>query len=239
MNLEDRDLAMVQEKIGYSFHDPALLESALTHRSYAHEAGHERREVVDHYERLEFLGDAILGFFAAKFLFELDPAASEGVLTRRKQIVVRAETLTEIAEKLELGPVMRLGKGERSTGGEEKASLLADVFEAVLGAVYLDGGMEPAGDFIRRHLGVFLGGATRSTAVHEDYKTRFQELVQQKLRITPAYRIVSRSGPDHSLQFFAEAMIGNETVGSGEGSSRKKAEQMAAVDALKRWENRE
>lgn len=239
MNLEKTNLETVQERLGHRFHDLTLLESALTHRSYAHEIIQEYDEEVMHYERLEFLGDALLGFFAAKYLFDLDPQASEGVLTRRKQIVVRTRTLAESAASLGLGEAMRLGRGERSTGGGDKVSLLADVFEAVLAAVYLDGGIRQAGAFVRRHLNRVILEATGQAQVLEDYKTRFQEQVQSELRVTPIYRIVSSTGPDHCQLFRAVVQVGAETVGQGEGSSRKMAEQAAALNALEHWKQKE
>ncbi len=232
------NLVELQERLGHRFHDPTVLNTALTHRSYAHEAGLENGSGIEHYERLEFLGDALLGFLTARLLFELDPSASEGVLTRRKQMVVRTGSLADTARRLGLGEAMCLGKGERASGGGQKASLLADVFESVLAAVYLDGGYEQAASFVRRHLGGSLHEATGSTQVEEDYKTRFQEQVQRRIKVTPVYRIVSRTGPDHRQTFLAEVTVREKTAGRGEGSSRKKAEQKAALDALERWEER-
>lgn len=217
----------LQSRLGYRFEDPALLDTALTHASYAHES-----DVEKDYERLEFLGDAVLGFVVADWLCRDDPTASEGDLTRRKQSVVRTEALAEAARRLGLGDSLRLGRGEESTGGRAKASLLADAFEAVLGAVFLDGGIRAGRAFVRRHLGAELAASrgTRDTA--EDYKTRLQEYVQARLRRTPRYRIVSASGPAHALDFEAEVLLGEEILGRGRGKSRKQAEQHAACAAL-------
>ncbi|MBD3869167.1 MAG: ribonuclease III [Acidobacteria bacterium] len=228
-------LARVEQAIGYRFRSPELLHTALTHSSYANEMKSPGDTQTEHYERLEFLGDALLGFFAAEELYRADRLADEGLLTRRKQIVVRTRTLSDVAGSLGLGDAMRLSRGELATGGRDKGSLLADVFEAVLAAVYLDGGIRPARAFVRRHLGPVIRDAGAAEQVTEDYKTRFQEQVQSELRVTPIYRIVSSIGPGHRQVFGAVVQVGAETVGSGEGTSRKKAEQAAALDALNHW----
>ena len=219
----------LQAILGYRFEDPALLLTALTPRSYSYEQGNEGAN----YERLEFLGDALLGFLVAEWLFRNDLAAAEGSLTRRRQMVVRSSTLAGIAQRLGLGGAILLGRGEQGTGGRSKPSLMADVFEAVLGAIFLDGGIRPARAFVRRHLKSQLSetGSVRQTA--DDYKTRLQELVQARLQHTPAYRIVSTSGPAHALQFEVEVLVGDRSVGRGAGTSRKKAEQAAALQALR------
>jgi ribonuclease-3 len=223
--------AELEARIGYRFDDPALLDEALTHRSHAYERSAARG---GDYERLEFLGDALLGFLVSDWLWHDDPTANEGDLSRRKQSVVRTEALAHAARRLGIGDALLVGRGEESTGGRNKPSLLADVFEAVLGAVYLDGGIRPARTFVRRHLGEALRAARFTREVAEDYKTRLQEQVQARLRQTPAYRIVSTSGPAHALQFLAEVLVAGEVVGEGTGSSRKQAEQEAARDALER-----
>lgn len=223
--------ARLAERLGHRFSDPELLERALTHRSHAHERGGGVRES---YERLEFLGDALLGFLCSDWLCRDDDDAAEGVLTRRKQTVVRTETLAEIAGELGLGEALRLGKGEESTGGRAKPSLLADVFEAVLGAVYLDGGLRAARAFFRRHLLDRLRLAAESDVVREDYKTRLQERSQARLRLTPVYRIVRTKGPDHERSFEVEVRLKGVLRAGGKGRSRKTAEQVAARRALER-----
>lgn len=219
----------VQEALGYRFSDTGLLETALTHRSHSHERG---SAASANYERLEFLGDALLGFLTADRLFRDDHAASEGVLSRRRQSVVRAPTLASAARRLGLGEAIRLGRGEELTGGRDKSSLLADLFEAVLGAVYLDGGLRPARAFVRRHLRDELRGARLSTAGRDDFKTQLQELTQAELQLTPRYRIVSTSGPDHAMVFEAEVLLGRRVLGRGTGTNRKRAEQEAARAAI-------
>lgn len=219
----------LEARLGHRFSDRAVLDRALTHRSYSHEAG---SGVLDNYERLEFLGDALLGFVISDWLWRDDPRASEGVLSRRKQAIVRAGTLAAVAKGIGLGEELRLGRGEESTGGRNKPSLLADAFEAVLGAVYADGGLRSARSFVRRHLGPALRTMRQAEIVRDDYKTRLQEVVQGELRITPRYRVVAASGPAHAREFEVEVLVGDESWGRGRGRSRKQAEQDAARAAL-------
>jgi len=221
--------ADLEASLGYRFGDPSLLELALTHRSHAHEA---RQTAGMHYERLEFLGDALLGLFVADWLYRDDDQASEGLLSRRRQKVVRSSTLDAAARRIGLGQAIRLGRGEEHTGGREKASLLADVFEAVIGAIYLDGGVRPARAFVRRHLDESMRATREGSPTSDDYKTRLQERLQARLQRTPRYRIVSRTGPDHELEFTVEVLLGGEVLGAGRGSNRKCAEQQAARVAL-------
>ncbi len=231
MTDRDEQSGILQTALGYSFRDPALLRMALTHRSHSYESKGQRRS---NYERLEFLGDGLLNFVVADLLYRADPDVSEGVLSRRRQTIVRRSTLAAAAIRLDLGAALRLGRGEESSGGRGKSSVLADVFESVLGAVYLDGGIRPARSFVRRHLGSHLREAGQSTDADDDHKTRLQEVVQARLRRTPRYRIVSTRGPDHALEFEVEVLLDNEVFGSGEGTNRKRAEQEAARQALQR-----
>jgi ribonuclease-3 len=222
----------VEAKLGYRFRDGDLLERALTHRSWAHE---DASPSPGHYERLEFLGDALLGFLVSDWLYRNDDGADEGLLTRRRQALVRASTLADAAKRIGLGEAIRFGRGEERTGGRTKPSLLADVFEAVLGAVYLDGGVRAARAFMRRHLGSGLDRASETTWTSDDFKTRFQEAVQAARQSTPRYRLVSTRGPDHELEFVSEVLLGGEVLGRGVGSNRKRAEQEAARVALEAW----
>jgi ribonuclease III len=221
----------LEARLGYRFEDQALLLRALTHRSRSHEL---RSVSGEDWERLEFLGDALLGFFVADWLVRQDPLAAEGVLTRRKQSVVRAEALAEAARRIGLGEALRLGRGEESTGGRDKPSLLADAFEGVLGAVYQDGGVRRARSFVFRHLGPALRAAAGSAEFAEDHKTRLQEKLQGRFRQTPHYRLAGASGPAHAREFEAEVLLGSDVLGSGRGASRKQAEQEAARVALDR-----
>jgi ribonuclease-3 len=227
---ELEQLSALESELGYRFKNRGLLQMALTHRSHSHEFG---IGASGSYERLEFLGDALLGLFVADWLFRKDPAAGEGVLSRRRQMVVRTSSLAAIARRIGLGEAIRLGRGEELTGGRRKPSLLADVFEGVLGAVYLDGGVRPARAFVTRHLGEALietGARGRRT---DDYKTRLQEAVQARLQLTPSYRIVSTTGPAHALDFEVEVLVDDRSLGRGCGTNRKRAEQDAAKHALK------
>lgn len=220
----------LEDALGYRFEDRMILERALTHRSRSHEA----RETIPggSYERLEFLGDALLGFLVSERLMNDDPAADEGTLTRRRQSVVSTEALASASRRLGLGRALILGRGEDATGGRAKPSLLADAFESVLAAVYLDGGLRAARAFVRRQLKVELAMTAGKTGPGADAKTRLQELVQARWRLTPRYRIVATTGPAHAHEFTAEVTFGETTAGRGTGSSRKDAERDAAVNAL-------
>jgi ribonuclease III len=220
----------LEDALGYRFEDRSILERALTHRSRAHET--RDGGAGDTYERLEFLGDALLGFLVSERLMNDDPQADEGTLTRRRQTVVSTEALAEVSRRLGLGKALILGRGEDATGGRGKPSLLADAFESVLAAVYLDGGLRAARAFVRRQLKRELARTVGKTGPGADAKTRLQELVQARWRLTPSYRIVSTTGPAHAHEFTAEVLFGEEIAGRGVGSSRKDAEREAARDAL-------
>jgi ribonuclease-3 len=228
-------LREIEARLGHRFADPDLLETALTHRSHSH----ERDGPSTNYERLEYLGDATLGFVVSDWLYAHDSEAPEGVLTRRRQLVVRTSTLARAAQALGLDAAIRLGRGEERTGGREKPSLMADTFEAVLGAVYLDGGIRRARAFVKRHLGEELESAAGEHEAADDYKTRLQERTQGELRRTPRYRIVSTSGPPHALRFEVEVLVDGRVLGTGCGTNRKRAEQVAAQQALKGFEHGE
>lgn len=232
MNEEQRQ--RLEDALGHKFDDPTLLRTALTHRSHSHE---QDRHEDDDYERLEFLGDALLGFVVAEWLFADDPVNPEGVLSRRRQSVVRDTTLAKISRRLCLGQAIRLGRGEELSGGRVKPALLADLFEAVLGAVYLDGGIEPARAFVLRHLGPELREVRSQNETVDDYKTKLQEELQARLQRTPRYRIVSTSGPAHALEFEVEVLMDGEVLARGSGKNRKQAEQVAARAAFKRLDN--
>jgi ribonuclease-3 len=220
----------LERALGHRFRERSILERALTHRSRAHEA---RRAVPgDSYERLEFLGDALLGFLVSERLMRDDPGADEGTLTRRRQSVVSTAALARVSARLGLGDALILGRGEESTGGRGKPSLLADAFESVLAAVYLDGGLRAARAFVRRQLARELTAAGSHRGAVSDAKTGLQELAQARWRVTPRYRIVSTTGPAHDQEFTAEVLFGPTVAGRGTGSSRKDAEREAARAAL-------
>lgn len=215
----------LEKRLGYRFRQPELLEQALTHRSWAH----EREEEVVHYERLEFLGDAVLGLITAEELYRNHPELPEGDLSKRKAFLVSRDVLARRSEELGLGELLRLGVGEERSGGREKASLLADAVEAVLGAVYLDGGLEAA----RKSLAaLFTAGLARPGGGPTDAKTHLQETVQARGWPLPEYRLVDAHGPDHAKRFTIEVLLRGVPAGRGHGRSKKLAEQEAAAVAL-------
>jgi ribonuclease-3 len=213
-----------ERALGHKFSDGNLLRQALTHRSFANERG-ER----GHYERLEYLGDAVLGLVAAEWLYARFPEESEGELSRRKAWMVSARVLHRRAKDLGLGELLNLGVGEDRSGGRDKINLLADSLEAVLGAVYLDDGLKRARAVIVPMLERSL--EEREVAVF-DSKTQLQELVQARGGELPSYRLVATDGPEHSKRFTIECWIGGRLMGTGEGESKKLAEQRAAASAL-------
>jgi ribonuclease-3 len=202
--------------------------AALTHKSFVNE--HRNEGMADN-ERLEFLGDAVLDLAVSHRLMERFPEAREGELSKIRAAVVDEPGLARMARTLELGPLLRLGRGEELTGGRQKASLLADAMEAVIAALYLGGGLEPVLALLDRFLGEAFARAAAGT-LDRDYKTQLQELAQSRLRASPRYRVVAEHGPDHSKVFDVEAEIKGEVVGRGTGRSKKDAEQAAAKLAL-------
>ena len=217
----------LEEKLGYTFRDKSLLENALRHSSYANES---RDPAVTSNERLECLGDSILGLVTADFLYHHEPRLPEGKMTRLRAELVCESSLHKVALELGLGSYMRLGKGEEHTGGRERPSILADMVESIIAAMYLDGGMAVAEKFILdRVLSVLDKGLpVRDT----DNKTRLQEKVQLKHGQTLAYQVTGESGPDHRKEFTVSVLLNGETVGNGKGFTKKEAEQAAAGDAL-------
>ena len=218
----------LEQKLNYTFRDPALLQEALSHSSYANE---HRAAHMNSNERLEFLGDSVLGFVTAEFLFRQHPDLPEGDLTRIRAALVCEQSLYEVARKLELGRYLRLGRGEEAGGGRERTSILADATEAVFAAVYLDGGIDAAAALIHR----CCLDAEREEVVEErrrDYKTALQELVQRHADQVLTYQMVGEQGPDHDKTFVAEVQLNGSAVGTGSGHSKKEAEQAAAKAAL-------
>ena len=216
----------LEKKLGYRFRDRALLGEALNHSSYAN----EHRGGLGSNERLEFLGDSVLGFVSAEYLFQGHPDLPEGDLTRMRAALVCEQSLYEVARELELGSYLKLGRGEEAGGGRERQSILADATEAVFAAVYLDGGIQPVRELIVRVL------LSQAPAAEErrDYKTTLQEVVQRRSGQVLTYHMLSQSGPDHNKKFLFEVRLNDESVGRGEGRSKKEAEQAAARDALEK-----
>lgn len=222
----------LEKKLNYTFRDQALLGEALSHSSYAneHRSAHLRSN-----ERLEFLGDSVLGFVTAEFLFAQHPDLPEGDLTRIRAALVCEQSLYEVARKLDLGRYLKLGRGEEAGGGRTRTSILADATEAVFAAVYLDGGIGAASALIHR----VLLDAEREEVVEErrrDYKTALQELVQRQADQVLTYRMVGEEGPDHNKTFVAEVRLNGQPLGTGSGHSKKEAEQAAAKTALEALE---
>jgi ribonuclease-3 len=217
----DTELSGLERRIGYSFSNPELLQVALTHPSAA--VGSD-----NHYERLEFLGDAVLDLAIADLLMRLFPGAKEGPLSKLRASVVNARTLALKAQMIELGSVLRLGKGEEKSGGREKTSILAAAFEAVIGAIYTDGGLAPAQNVVGRLFGNDVGGP----AAERDYKTELQEISYRKFRAQPVYELIAAEGPDHAKRFTTRIKIGGRDLGTGAGGSKKQSEQAAAREAL-------
>jgi ribonuclease-3 len=225
------DLEPLQEKIGHRFRDLSLLDLALTHRSSANEAGRPGRDN----EAMEFLGDAILGFVAAESLFGTRAKGDVvGSLSRRRAAMVSEPALARLSRALGVGEVLRLGRGETSSGGREKASILADAFEAIVAAIFLDGGLEAARAFVRAQIGEELAATRETDAI--DPKTRLQEILQAEGMPPPEYRVVESSGPDHARAFVVEVVIGGRAVARSEGRSKKAAGTEAARRALEELE---
>ena len=217
----------LESRIGYRFKDRTLLETALTHSSFANE---KQAAGAVSYERLEFLGDSVLGLTAAEFLYFHEPALPEGRMTRLRAELVCEASLHETALALGLGEYMRLGRGEELTGGRERTSILADMVESIIAAIYLDGGMAEAKRFIMTRV---LQNA-RIDEVHPsaDYKTALQELVQKNGEVRICYEQTGESGPDHNKLFSFSVSVDGKTIGEGSGRTKKEAEQMAARRAL-------
>ncbi len=218
----------LEAALGYRFGNITLLQKALTHSSYANERWHDS---LMSNERLEFLGDSILGMVVAEFLYHKYPGRPEGELTRMRADMVCETSLARIAGRLDLGSHLLLGHGEEQTGGRNRASILADAVESVIAAAFLDGGMEAAKGLIQRFL---LSEAGEKKQVLTDYKTALQELVQQKKNQNLTYILTGESGPDHNKEFTVELQLNGETVGAGVGSSKKRAEQNAAQEAMEK-----
>ena len=220
-----RPLEEYEKLIGYRFRDRKLLETALTHSSYANE--HKCKS----YERLEFLGDSVLGFVAAEYLFHHFPELPEGQLTKNRAALVCEKSLCGFSKSLQAGDFLRLSHGELHSGGKERPSILADVFESTTAAIYLDSGdLEQAKKFIL----TFLAPAAKAQNVKpfKDYKTTLQEIIQQNPEEKLVYKLVGEKGPDHDKRFVVEVLLNSNVIGKGQGRSKKTAEQMAAKEAL-------
>lgn len=223
------DFEELEKKINVTFKDKALLKLAFIHRSYLNEV----KETKESNERLEFLGDAVLSFATSLYLYRTYPEYPEGILTNVRSSLVKTTSLSDIAKNLGLGDLLFLSHGEEASGGRSNQSLLADVFEALLGAIFLDQGMTEATTFLSTYLFPHAAEVVANKS-YIDYKSLLQELVQQESRISPTYVVIKSEGPDHARTFWVEAHAGATTLGSGSGKSKQEAEQAAAFQALEK-----
>lgn len=221
------DIEHLERELNLKFNNKDLLENALTHRSYLN----EHKEVKFSNERLEFLGDAVLQFLSSRYLYEKFPNSPEGDLTNYRASLVCAPSLAEVSLKLGLGEHLFLSRGEEESGGRKREYILANTFEALLGALFLDQGMEPCRKLVEENLLPKIDEVLENQT-YKDYKSRFQEYSQEKYNQTPEYREVDSWGPDHNKVFMMGVYIDKKELGKGEGSSKQKAEQGAAQNAL-------
>jgi ribonuclease-3 len=235
MQRDDQNLKHLQRKIKIPFKNVEILKEALTHRSFINENKSVERT---HNERLEFLGDAVLELVITEFLYENYTTHSEGGLTSFRAALVRTESLAEEAEKLGLGKYIYMSKEEESTGGRNRQYILANTFEALIGAIFKDRGMKKAKDFIRTFIWYKIGKIIENR-LDVDAKSKLQEISQEKLKITPIYTLLDSKGPDHNKTFKMGVNIGNFTFAEGEGESKQIAEQNAARKALENWDKLE
>ena len=222
---EEYTIGELEKKIGYQFRDKSLLKQALTHSSFANE---QRINKLKDYERLEFLGDAVLELISSDFLFHENPQMPEGKLTKLHSSMVCEPALAYCARDIELGRYMLLGKGEEATGGRNRDSITSDVMEAVIGALYLDGGFDAAHDFIQR----FILSDLENKILFYDSKTVLQEILQAEGDGEFSYELKGEEGPDHNKSFWVDAVRNGEVIGSGHGRTKKAAEQQAAYEAI-------
>lgn len=225
----DGTFAELLEKLGLQFKDKNLLQTAFTHRSFLNES----KQKMQSNERLEFLGDSVLSFIISSHLYKLRPEDPEGDLTNLRSYIVKTKSLADAAQKLNLGSYLRMSKGEELSGGRSNPQLLANTFEALLGAVYLDAGVDSAKKMVEEMLLPGFSDALR-VGPPKDAKSELQEVVQEKIKQSPHYKILEASGPDHAKQFTVGVFIKGEKVGQGSGSSKQVAEEKAAEQALRK-----
>ena len=217
----------LEEKIGYHFQNKELLNEALTHSSYANE---RKSQHVKYNERLEFLGDAVLSIVVSDYIFKNCPELPEGELTKLRAALVCEKSLFDFAKQINLGSYLYLSRGERNNGGAERPSILSDAFEALIAAIYIDGGMEPASKYILNFVIPAIKNSKKKQV--KDYKTTLQEIIQKNPGERLQYVLVSESGPDHNKHFVFEVHLNSNVIGKGGGRSKKEAEQQAAREAL-------
>lgn len=229
----DEVCELIEAKVGYEFKDKGVLRNAFIHRSYFNE---HKEEVKESNERLEFLGDAVLGLIVSKYLFEAKPECEEGVLSHLRSRLVDAPACAFYSQALGLNEFALLGKGEKLNDGKGRESILADLFEAMMGALFLDGGFEVAGRFFLEKCLPFVEQFLKEPL--RNYKAELQEFIQKNYKQAPTYRTLKEVGPDHNKQFLVAAYVDEKLLGEGEGSSKKQAEQNAAQVALQNLEEK-
>lgn len=232
----DASFQDLEDLLGYRFVNKSLLEQALTHRSFLNEPGTagDERENKNNNESLEFLGDSVLGFIISSRIFQLYPDLHEGELSKIKAYLVSAANLVLLAKGIRLGDFIFLSRGEEKTGGRNKRAILVDAYEAIIGAIYLDGGVKAASDFIERQIEAFLQDLDIKQLTYGDFKSALQEYLHNLGRPEPMYRVVDELGPDHKKTFVIQVLIDEEVVAEASGKTKKEAQQSAARLALKK-----
>jgi ribonuclease-3 len=223
-------ISTIEAKLGYAFRDRSLLTLAFVHRSFIN----ENRMITQHNERLEFLGDAILGMLVSDYLYRYLPSTAEGQLSYLRSRLVEASSCVSYVQSLSIASYVLLGKGERMNDGRGRESILADLFEAIIGAIYLDGGLEAAKNFLFRNFTLQIEGILKTPL--RNWKALLQDYCQKKYQQTPIYHVLQASGPDHSKVFEISVLINQKELGRGKGASKKEAQQAAAADAISRFQ---
>jgi len=230
----ESSVCSLENILEYRFKDQSLLLQALTHRSFVNE--HEGENLRNN-ESLEFLGDAVLGFVTSSRIFQHYPDLTEGELSKIKAYLVSAANLVHLAEQIHLGDFVRLSRGEEKTGGRTKRAIVVDAYEAIVGAIYLDGGVEAVSDFVGRQIGGFLESLDLKQLTYGDFKSALQEFLHNLGRPEPVYRVVDEIGPDHRKTFVVQVIIHDEVIAESSGRTKKEAQQSAARLALERLKN--
>jgi ribonuclease-3 len=225
----DALLSQLQNSLQYRFKDPNLLLRALTHRSYVND--HEE-EKLQHNESMEFLGDSIFGFLISARIYQCFPTLTEGELSKTKAYLVSAASLLRLAENMHLGEYLRLSRGEEKTGGRTKRAIVADAYEAIVGAIYLDGGIQAAADFVEHQIAEVLGSLNVRQLTYGDFKSALQEQLHDLGDPEPLYQVVDEIGPDHKKVFVVQVLVGGKVIAEGSGRTKKEAQQAAAQLAL-------
>ncbi|CCB85419.1 MULTISPECIES: ribonuclease III [Parachlamydia] len=230
LDLLAQNISNIELRLGYKFQDRDLLALAFVHRSFIN----ENREIHEHNERLEFLGDSVLGLLIADYLYRYLPSTPEGELSYLKSRLVEASSCVTYIHKLDLEQFLLLGRGERMNDGRGRESILADLLEAIIGAVYLDGGLESAKAFLFKNFSTEIEAILKTPV--RNWKALLQDYCQKKYQTTPSYHVIDEKGPDHSKTFKISVFLNDEEVGKGEGGSKKEAQQKAAEDALSKMD---